>query len=436
MDSHALTSVGIFAAAYVLIATEKINKTVVAVIGASLMVALRLVPFEEAIGAVDFNVIFLLVGMMTTVSILAKTGFFEWTAVSVAKLARGNPVLIMFFLLAIAAAFSAFLDNVTTIVLLVPVTILITQILEISPIPFVILEAIASNIGGTATLIGDPPNIIIGSQGGLSFNDFIVNLTPVILLVFAFFCATALPIFRSQIKVAANVRKRVDEAIPRLAIVDRKNMVISLIILGVMFTGFFLHNVLHLEPGVIALAGSMILMVLCGAESDETLMEVEWGVIFFFIGLFMMVSALESTGVITWIAKHLLRAGGNKLFVMCIVVLWASALLSSVLDNIPFVMAMIPVLKMSFAPLAASMNMTDPVAIKTMISEPLWWSLALGVCLGGNGTLIGASANVVSARICSKNKYHISFMAFTKYGFFFMLESLVICTLYIWLRYF
>jgi Na+/H+ antiporter NhaD/arsenite permease-like protein len=213
-------------------------------------------------------------------------------------------------------------------------------------------------------------------------------------------------------------------------------MVISLVVLGIMFAGFFLHNTLHLEPGVIALAGSMILMILCGAESDETLMEVEWGVIFFFIGLFMMVSALESTGVITWIAKHLLRAGGHNLLLMCIVVLWASAILSSVLDNIPFVMAMIPVLKMSFAPLAQSMNITDPATIQTVISQPLWWSLALGVCLGGNGTLIGASANVVSVRICNKNNYHISFMAFTKYGFLFMVESLIICTLYIWLRYF
>lgn len=436
MNHDALLSVGIFAAAYLLIATEKINKTVVAVVGASIMVGIRLVTFEEAIEAVDFNVIFLLVGMMTTVSILSKTGFFEWTAVSVAKLARGNPILILFFLLTITAVFSAFLDNVTTIVLLVPVTILITQILELSPIPFVILEAIASNMGGTATLVGDPPNIIIGSQGGLSFNDFIVNLSPVIILVFALFCVTALPVFKNRIKVPANIRKRVDEAIPRLAIVDKKNMIISLIVLGIMFLGFFLHNVLQLEPGVIALTGSMILMILCGAESDETLMEVEWGVIFFFIGLFMMVSALESTGVITWIAKHLLNAGGNNLLLMCIVVLWASAILSSVLDNIPFVMAMIPVLKMSFAPIAQSMNITDPAVIQTVISQPLWWSLALGACLGGNGTLIGASANVVSVRICNKNNYHISFLAFTKYGFLFMIESLIICTVYIWLRYF
>jgi len=436
MNHDALISVGIFAAAYLLIATEKINKTIVAVVGASIMVCVRFVTFEEAIEAVDFNVIFLLVGMMTTVSILSKTGFFEWTAVSVAKLARGNPVLILFFLLSITAVFSAFLDNVTTIILLVPVTILITQILELSPIPFVILEAIASNMGGTATLVGDPPNIIIGSQGNLSFNDFLINLSPVILLVFALFCVTALPVFKNQIKVPANIRKRVDEAIPRLAIVDKRNMIISLIVLGIMFAGFFLHNVLHLEPGIIALTGSMILMILCGAESDETLMEVEWGVIFFFIGLFMMVSALESTGVITWIAERLLKAGGNNLLLMCIVVLWASAILSSVLDNIPFVMAMIPVLKMSFEPLAQSMNITDPAMIQTVISQPLWWSLALGACLGGNGTLIGASANVVSVRICNKNNYHISFLAFTKYGFLFMIESLIICTLYIWLRYF
>jgi Na+/H+ antiporter NhaD/arsenite permease-like protein len=433
---NALLSVGIFAAAYFLIATEKINKTIVAVIGACVVLILRLVTFEQAIHAIDLNVIFLLVGMMTTVSVLAKTGFFEWAAVSVARLAKGNPILIMLLLVSITAFFSALLDNVTTVVLLVPVTILITQILDISPIPFVILEALASNIGGTATLIGDPPNIMIGSAAHLSFNDFLVNLTPVILLVFIIFSATALLLFRRRLKIPAQIRKRVSDAIPRLAIIDKTNMIKALIVLGFMLIAFFLHTVIGLEPGVIALAGSMVLMMLCKTASDEALMHVEWGVIFFFIGLFMMISALEYTGVIEWLAKHLLHLAGHNLLMLCILLLWGSALLSSVLDNIPFVITMIPLLKLSLAAMAQNMGITDPVIVKQTIAEPLWWSLSLGVCLGGNGTLIGASANVVSSRICEKNHYHISFATFSKYGFAFMIQSLIICTIYIWWRYF
>jgi Na+/H+ antiporter NhaD/arsenite permease-like protein len=433
---NAILSVGIFAAAYYFIATEKINKTIVAVIGASVVLFMRLVTFEQAIHAIDLNVIFLLVGMMTTVSVLAKTGFFEWAAVSVAKLAGGKPVVIMLLLLCITAFFSAFLDNVTTVVLLVPVTILLTQILDISPIPFVILESIASNIGGTATLIGDPPNIIIGSAGHLSFNDFLVNLAPVILLVFIIFSVTTLLLFRKRFKIPAQVRERVSEAIPHLAIVDRANMIKALIVLGFMLIAFFLHTVIGLEPGVIALAGSMVLMMLCKTASDEALMQVEWSVIFFFIGLFMMISSLEYTGAIAWLAEHLLHLAGHNLLLLCILVLWGSALFSSVLDNIPFVITMIPLLKLSFLPMAKNMGITDPAIIQKTIAEPLWWCLALGACLGGNGTLIGASANVVSAQICEKNKYHISFGTFSKYGFAFMIQSLIVCTIYIWWKYF
>jgi len=432
----ALASVLIFIAAYYLIATEKINKTIVAVLGATLMLALRLVTFEVAIHTVDFNVIFLLVGMMTAVSILARTGFFEWAAITVAKFARGNPILIMLLLLLITAFFSAFLDNVTTIILLVPVTILIMQILDLSPVPFVILEALASNIGGTATLIGDPPNIIIGSQAGLSFNSFLLNLAPAIALVFALFSATTFLLFRRRLKVPSHVRRRVSEAIPRLAIIHKGNMTKALVVLALMLTAFSLHTVLRLEPGIIALAGSMILMLLCRTASEEALMQVEWGVIFFFIGLFMMVAGLEQTGVIDWLAEHLLHVAGHNLLFLCMAVLWGSAFFSAVLDNIPFVMAMIPLVKLAIGPMAQGMGLTDPAMIQRGVAAPLWWCLALGACLGGNGTLIGASANVVSARICEKNSYHISFARFSAYGLPFMVQSLVICTIYIWWRYF
>jgi len=432
----AIAAVVIFALSYLLIATEKVNKTIVAVIGASLMLALKLVSFEHAVESVDLNVIFLLVGMMTAVSILSKTGFFEWTATGLAKRAGGSPVRIMLVLLIVTAVFSAVLDNVTTVVLLVPVTILIAQILEISPIPFVVMEVLASNVGGTATLIGDPPNIIIGSKANLSFNAFVFNLAPAVIVVMGFLLLVAFVIFRSRMTVPENIRKRVLEAVPHLAIVDRKNMIRALAIIGLMLLGFSLHSVIGLEPGVIALAGSMVLMLVCRAESDEAFMEVEWSVIFFFIGLFMMIAALEANGVIEILANSLLSVGKGNLLLLCIAVLWGSAVFSSILDNIPFVITMVPMLKYCIAPIAAAMGVTDPAVIQKTIAEPLWWSLALGACLGGNGTLIGASANVVTAHICERNKYPIGFMLFSKYGFLFMLCSIAISTVYLWLRYF
>lgn len=432
----AVAAIAIFVLSYLLIASEKVNKTIVAVIGASLMLMFKLISFEHAVESVDLNVIFLLVGMMTSVSILSKTGFFEWVATALAKRARGNPVLIMLVLLLITALFSAVLDNVTTVVLLVPMTILIAQILEISPIPFVVMEVLSSNVGGTATLIGDPPNIIIGSKANLSFNAFLFNLAPAVAVVMLFLLVTAFLIFRSRMRVPENVKRRVLEAVPHLAIVDKKNMIRALVVIGLMLAAFSLHSLIGLEPGVIALAGSMILMLICKAESDEAFMEVEWSVIFFFIGLFMMIAALEANGVIEKLAKGLLSVGNGNLLLLCIAVLWGSAVFSSILDNIPFVITMVPMLKYCIGPIAATMGVTDPLIIQKTIAEPLWWSLALGACLGGNGTLIGASANVVTAHICERNKYPIGFMLFSKYGFAFMICSIAICTVYLWLRYF
>ncbi len=432
----AFLSIGIFTLAYALIASEKINKTIVAVLGAVCVLLFHLVTFEEAIKSVDFNVIFLLVGMMTSVHILSKTGFFEWIAISVARKAKGDPWLIMVFLLSVTALLSAFLDNVTTIIMLVPVTILIMQLLEISPVPFVIMEAIVSNIGGTSTLIGDPPNIIIGSQAGLSFNSFLGNLAPVVLVIMIAFLGTVFLVFGRKFHVPESTRKRVIDAIPHLAIIDRKNMVRSLTVFGFIFAGFFLHGVLGLEPGIIALGGSMVMLLVCRTESDDALMSVEWGVIFFFIGMFMMIAALEVNGVMDWLGIHIIQLAGQNLFLVCIVVLWGSAFFSSILDNIPFVITMVPLVRQFVIYFSQSSGVTDPLLIQMEIAQPLWWSLALGACLGGNGTLIGASANIVMARISERNKYPISFMQFLRYGFGFMVQSMVICTLYIWLRYF
>ena len=432
----ALASIAIFVIAYCFIASEKVNKTIVAVLGASCVLLLGLVTFEEAVAAIDFNVIFLLVGMMTSVYILSKTGFFEWIAIGVAKRAKGDPWLIMLFLLSATAILSAFLDNVTTIIMLVPVTILIMQLLEISPIPFVIMEAIVSNIGGTSTLIGDPPNIIIGSQANLSFNSFLVNLGPVVIIVFLAFMGTTFLLFRKKFTVPEEIRRRLKDAIPRLAIVDRQNMIRSLMVFGLIFAGFFMHSVLDVKPGIIALGGSMLMLLVCRSESEDTLMRVEWGVIFFFIGMFMMIAALEVNGVMSWIGYHIIHLAGKNLFLVCIVVLWGSAIFSSMLDNIPFVITMVPLVRQFVIYFSQTSGMADPIAIQLQIAQPLWWSLALGACLGGNGTLIGASANIVMARISEKNNYPITFMRFFKYGFGFMIQSMVICTLYIWVRYF
>lgn len=432
----AIASIVVFVTAYYFIATEKVNKTIVAVLGASVVLLLGLVTFEKAVMAVDFNVVFLLVGMMTSVYILSKTGFFEWVAVSVAKYAKGEPWLIMVLLLTVTAALSAFLDNVTTIIMLVPVTILITQILEISPIPFVVMEAIVSNIGGTSTLIGDPPNIIIGSQAGLSFNSFLAHLGPVVLIVFIVFMVTLFFIFGKKFNVSEEVKARVKDAIPHLAIVDKKRMIRSLSIFALIFLGFFMHNLLNVEAGVIALGGSMLMLLVCRSESEDALMSVEWGVVFFFIGMFIMIGALEANGVMSWVGYHIIHLAGKNLFLVCLVVLWGSAIFSSLLDNIPFVITMVPIVRQFVIYFSQASGIADPVAIQMEIAQPLWWSLALGACLGGNGTLIGASANIVMARISEKNNYPISFMRFFKYGFGFMIQSMVICTLYIWIRYF
>ncbi len=435
MESLGIKAFGalfIFLVSYVLIATEKVNKTIVVIIGASLALFFKLVSFRQAVSAIDFNVIFLLVGMMTCVHVLSKTGFFEWVAISIAKRTKGSPMAIMLLLLLATSLLSAFLDNVTTIVLLVPVTILITEILEISPLPFIMLEAISSNIGGTSTLIGDPPNIIIGSQARLSFNDFLCHLGVVISFILGAFLITVYLLFRKRFQVPENIKKRVTQSAPALAIVDKKRMKRSLIVMGFIFVGFFLHNSLNVEPGIIALFGSMVMLLVCKSKSDESLTSVEWGVIFFFIGMFMIIAALEYNGVIVWVAEQIIKFAGNDLLLLCVLVLWGSAVLSSVLDNIPFVITMVPLVKQ----FVAHFSSVYPLWSSYEIGLPIWWSLALGACLGGNGTLIGASANIVMAKIAERNHYHVTFRRFLKYGSLFMLQSMLISTFYIWFRYF
>ncbi len=421
-----VASLIVFAILYVCIATERIEKAVAAILGAGAVLFLHLISFEDAIKSIDMNVIFLLVGMMTCVRILGDTGFFEWVAISIAKKARGNALVIMALLLFATMVFSALLDNVTTIVLMAPVTILIAQILELPATLFIVLEAVASNIGGTATLIGDPPNIIIGSQAHLSFNDFLVHLAPGIALAGLIFIVTVVFFYRKKLRVPDSIRVRVLDAEPELAIYDRKKLIRALVVFGMIFAGFLAHRLLRVQAGIVALSGMAIILLVCQSESDRALKAVEWDVILFFIGLFIVIGSLERNGVLDILAEWIMLICGKNLFLSCLVILWGSAILSAVLDNIPFVMAMMPLVQKLIV--ANGGEATG--------SHPLFWALAMGACLGGNGTLIGASANIVAAKIGEKNGYPITFFGFMKVSLPLMFQSLIVSTVYLWFRYF
>jgi len=395
-------------------------------LGASAVVIGGLIDFESAIAAIDLNVIFLLIGMMTCVAVVAQTGLFEWVAITVAKRMKGRATPILIALLIVTMAFSALLDNVTTIILLAPVTILITQLLELPTARFLILEALASNIGGTATLVGDPPNIIVGSEAKLSFMDFIENLTPAVLAIAAVFLPSAWLLLRKRLYVPESIRSRVTDSCPELAIRDVKLMKRSLAVFGVIFLGFFTHHLFHVPPGIIALGGMALMLLVCFRKAEDMLRVVEWDAILFFIGLFIVIGALEHNGVIDLLAEGLIKLSGGNLLLTTLLVLWGSALLSAVLDNIPFVLVMMPLIQRLLIDTGASPTGT----------HPLFWALALGACLGGNGTIIGASANVLVCKIGERNGYHISFLDFFKWGGPFMVQSTFIAMLYLWLRYF
>lgn len=418
-------SIIIFFLFYILLITEKVDKSILAIFFAFAAIAFRLIDFETAIHSIDLNVIFLLIGMMTSVNILADTGFFEWIAIFVAKKMKGSGFGIFAMLLAITILFSALLDNVTTVILIAPMTILITQILELPTVPFLVFEAMASNIGGTATLIGDPPNIIIGSRVGLTFNDFIINVSPVILIISIIFILLSAFIIRRKLHVPGNIKLRVLEALPENALRDRKRLYISLAIFALIFTGFALHSVLGIEPGIIALGGMALMMLFARSESDHLLKSVEWDSILFFIGLFIIIGAMEHNGVLDLVAGFLIKISAGNMLLATLIILWGSAIFSSLLDNIPFVITMAPLVQKLAVSFGASG--TGP--------HPLFWALAIGACLGGNGTLIGASANVIIAKIGKNNNNPISFGQFSKMSLPLTVIVLVIASLYIWLRY-
>ncbi|WP_307555820.1 ArsB/NhaD family transporter [Paenibacillus sp. V4I5] len=424
MEQQAILAIGIFLLTYGMIIAEKIHRTIVAMIGGVLMVVLGVVDQESAMHHIDFNTLGLLIGMMIIVSITAETGLFKYIALIAAKKAKGDPVRILVSLVLITAIGSAFLDNVTTVLLMVPVTFSITRQLRVNPIPFLITQIIASNIGGTATLIGDPPNIMIGSAvKELTFMAFINNLAPVVVVIMAVTIPIFVFLFRKQIQTTPELKQSIMRIDEKEVITDRKLLTKSLSILGLTIVGFFLHQLFHLESATVALAGAFLLLLLTGEHAmEEAFTKVEWTTIFFFVGLFVLVSGLVETGIISKLAAQAIELTGGNPVATSMLILWLSAIASAFLDNIPFVATMIPMIQ----------EMGN-MGVENL--EPLWWSLALGACLGGNGTLIGASANLIVAGMSGKEGHPIKFVTFMKYGFPLMLLSVVLANIYIYFRY-
>jgi len=411
---------GVFLITYALIVVERIHRTVAALLGGLAMILLGVLPQEQAFHAIDWNVIFLLTGMMAIANILRETGFFQWVAVQAVRLGHGDPFRILVILSVVTAVASAFLDNVTIVVLVAPVTLFMAASLKVSPLPFLIAEILASNIGGTATLIGDPPNILIGSAAGIDFLTFSANLAPISLLILLIFLGLAWILFRQELRTGRVYAVDVEALDTAALITDRTLLRKALIVMTGVILGFLVHGALHLEPATIALTGATVLLLWGRNDPHHVLREVEWTTLFFFIGLFITVEAVVQVGIIEAVAQAALRLTGGSLTLTAMLLLWLSAIASGLVDNIPYTATMIPVVE--------SLGHTMPV-------RPLWWSLALGACLGGNATLVGASANVVVASLAERSGYPIGFRLFLRYGVVTTFVSLVLASLYVWLRY-
>lgn len=432
VTSHSvMLSVGVLIVAYIFIALEKIPKVTVALLGATITIILGLVSQTKFlnntinphyyINFIDFNVIFLLVSMMIIVSITTRSGVFNWIANELLKFTKGHPIRILFALGAFTAVTSAFLDNVTTVVLIMPITFAIAKKLDIDPLPYLLTEIFASNIGGTATLIGDPPNIIIGSAGGLSFMDFLKELTPVILIIMIAVLAFLSFVFRKKLVASDDKMKEIAQIDNNHSIVDKNFMIRSTIILVLVILGFMLHDVIHIETCVVAMLGAAILLIF--EKPSDILKDVEWNTIFFFIGLFIIIGGLEVSGGIRLMAEWILKVTQGSQAATSMIILWASGVISGIIDNIPYTATMAP------------MIVEIEKAMGQAYAYPLWWALSLGACLGGNMTIIGAAANVIVSENASKEGHPISFMRFLKYGVAIVAISLSISTVYIYLRF-
>ncbi|MEW5766549.1 MAG: ArsB/NhaD family transporter [bacterium] len=439
------TATIIFLLAYAIIVSEKIHKTIVAIVGASLMLVLKILMQHEAFHieelGVDWNVIFLLIGMMTIINLMRPTGVFEYIAIKSAKIAKGDPLKLMAILAVVTAGLSAFLDNVTTVLLIAPVTILIADILGVDVIPFLITEVLASNIGGTATLIGDPPNIMIASKAKLDFMAFIYHLTPAVVIMMVVCVLLIKIVFGKKLKVKPELKQQVMEMNENEAIKDPVMLKKSLFVLSVVISGFVCHGMLHYEPATIALFGAGLLLLLSGThDPHHYLAEIEWPTIFFFIGLFIIVGGVVKVGLIEWMSLKVLALTQGNMFATSMVVMWFSAFASAFVDNIPYVATMNPlIINLAQGMVAQGIWPPHLKGVELLhYSElmPLWWSLALGACLGGNGTAIGASANVIVVGIAERAGRRISFLKFMAYGMPVMILTVFISTIYVWLRYY
>ncbi|MDF2570158.1 MAG: Citrate transporter [Sporomusa sp.] len=425
--SQEAIAVGVFLVAYALIISEKIHRTVVALAGAVLVIMLGVLSQEQAIHHIDFNTLGLLIGMMVIVAITGETGLFRFLAIWAAKAVDGNPLKLMIALAVITALSSALLDNVTTVLLTVPVTLSITKQLNVKPAPYLISQIIASNIGGTATLIGDPPNIMIGSAvKELDFLAFVNNLAGIAMVILVVNVALLALIYHKQLKTTKELSEKVKSLDPGKQIKNIKLLKLCLAVLALTVTLFFFHQQLHLESATVAIFGATLLIILAKKNSDHELEhifhKVEWVALLFFVGLFVLVGGLVETGIISFMAQKAIELTAGNPTTTAMLILWLSAIASAFIDNIPFVATMIPLIK-------------DMGLMGVTNLEPLWWSLALGACLGGNGTLIGASANVIVAGLAAQEGYPISFTKFMKVGFPLTMLSVLIASGYVYLRY-
>lgn len=421
MDTNQIIAIVIFVVVMLAIMTEKLHRSLAAIVGAMVVLALHVMPFDAAMEHIDFNTLGVLLGMMLFVSVVKLSGVFEYLAIKSARIARGDPWKIMLLFVLLTAVLSAFLDNVTTVLLIGPMTLTVCRLLDINPIPFFMTEIMASNIGGTATLIGDPPNIMIGSAAGFTFLDFIMMDAPAVVVILAAILIVFYFMYGRSMKVNDEERARVMELDERTYIKDARLLKLSVVMTGVVVVGFMGHGALGLESSIIALGVAGITILLSGTSIEDALSQVEWTTLSFFAGLFVIVGALAETGVIGMLANGLVDMTGGNVFVTMLVLLIGSAVISSFLDNIPFVATMIPIL---LTMEASGMDVT-----------PLWWAVSLGACLGGNGTLIGASANVVLSDISKKFGYEITFMGFFKTAFPIMLLTVLMAGVYLVLRF-
>ncbi len=414
-------AVVVFLVALAIIATERIHRTQVALVGAALVVVTGVIDQEKATDAIDFNTIGLLVGMMVVVRLTEPTGLYNYLAIRAGQLARGRPLPVVIALTGTTALLSAFLDNLTTVLLMVPITFLLADTLDVSPVPLIVMEIIASNIGGTATLIGDPPNIMIAGATGLSFNQFLVNLAPAAALALVVVVAGLYVFYRSRLRIAPENQAKVMSLDARRSIESPAELRRTVPILVLTIVAFFLHQALHLEPATVALTGAAAMLIVSRQSVEEALGGIEWATLFFFLGLFVMVGALEATGAIDEVARAIGAVTGGDRTAEILGITWVAAVGSGVVDNIPFTAAMIPVV--------------EELEAGSGGGEAYWWSLALGACFGGNATLIAAAANVAASGLAERAGQPISFLGFLKVGLPVTLISMLLATAYIAVRY-